>query len=67
MTGIVKMFNDSRGYGWIQSTETEALIFVHYTAIQGEGYKHLIEGQSVEFEVVAGPKGPQAIKVRAAV
>lgn len=62
-TGMVKWFNDSKGYGFIQAEGTERDVFVHYTAIQGEGFKTLIEGQKVEFELIEGPKGPQAANV----
>ena len=61
-TGVVKWFNDSKGYGFIVNTNGED-VFVHYSAIQGEGFKTLEEGQEVEFEVTQGPKGPQAEKV----
>jgi CspA family cold shock protein len=60
--GIVKWFNASKGYGFISREEGEDL-FVHYSAIQGDGYKTLEEGQAVEFEVAQGPKGPQATNV----
>jgi len=62
LTGRVKWFNDSKGYGFIEQ-EGGRDIFVHYTAIQGEGFKSLAEGQKVEFEIVEGAKGPQATKV----
>ena len=62
LTGRVKWFNDSKGYGFIEQ-EGGRDIFVHYTAIQGEGFKSLAEGQKVEFEVSEGAKGPQATKV----
>ena len=58
--GKVKWFNNSKGYGFIVTTENEGDIFVHYSAIQGQGYKTLAEGQDVEFELVQGPKGHQA-------
>lgn len=61
-TGVVKWFNNEKGFGFI-STEGEGDVFVHFSAIQGEGYKSLEEGQSVEFEVVDGAKGPQAANV----
>jgi CspA family cold shock protein len=62
MTGTVKWFNSEKGYGFI--TNEEGLdIFVHFTAIQGEGFKTLDEGQAVEFEVVEGDRGPQAANV----
>ncbi len=62
-TGLVKWFNDSKGYGFIRTEDTERDIFVHYSAIQGDGFKTLVEGQRVEFELVDGPKGPQASNV----
>ncbi len=62
MTGTVKWFNSEKGYGFITS-EDGLDIFVHYSAIQGEGYKTLDEGQQVEFEVVEGDRGPQAANV----
>ena len=61
-TGTVKWFNDARGYGFISQPGGDDL-FVHYSAIQGDGYKSLAEGQEVEFEVAEGPKGLQAINV----
>ena len=57
--GTVKWFNAAKGYGFIQRQSGED-VFVHFSAIQGEGYKSLNEGQSVEFEVKQGPKGLQA-------
>ena len=62
LTGRVKWFNDSKGYGFIEQ-EGGRDIFVHYTAIQGDGFKSLAEGQKVEFEITEGAKGPQATKV----
>jgi len=62
-TGRVKWFNDAKGYGFI-AREDGPDVFVHYTAIQGEGFKSLSEGQQVEFEIVEGPKGLQASNVR---
>ncbi|MDD4939223.1 MAG: cold-shock protein [Candidatus Omnitrophica bacterium] len=62
MTGTVKWFSDQKGYGFI-TPENGKDVFVHHTAIQGEGYKSLQEGQKVEFEVEQGPKGEQAVKV----
>ncbi len=62
LTGKVKWFNDSKGYGFIEQ-EGGRDIFVHYTAIQGDGFKSLAEGQKVEFEITDGAKGPQATKV----
>ena len=61
-SGYVKWFNDSKGYGFIEQ-EGGRDVFVHYSAIQGEGYKTLSEGQLVDFDMVDGPKGPQATKV----
>jgi CspA family cold shock protein len=61
--GNVKWFNDQKGFGFI-SQEDGPDVFVHYSAIQGQGFKSLEEGQAVEFEVSDGPKGPQASNVR---
>ena len=63
--GTVKWFNDQKGYGFI-SQESGPDVFVHFSAIQGQGFKTLSEGQAVEFDVTQGPKGPQASNVRAA-
>ena len=60
--GIVKWFNSEKGFGFI-SRENQDDVFVHFSAIQGDGYKSLEEGQRVTFEVVQGPKGPQAVNV----
>ena len=62
LIGRVKWFNDSKGYGFIEQ-EGGRDIFVHYTAIQGDGFKSLAEGQKVEFEITEGAKGPQATQV----
>ena len=62
-TGKVKWFNNSKGFGFIQQ-EDGTDIFVHFSAITGEGYKTLDEGQSVSFEVTQGPKGLQAANVQ---
>src|SRR6266540_3498935 len=62
-TGTVKWFNPQKGYGFI-SQENGPDVFVHHSAIQGEGYKSLEESQKVEFDVTEGPKGPQAANVR---
>jgi CspA family cold shock protein len=61
-TGTVKWFNDGKGYGFIETSEGD--VFVHYSAIDGEGHRSLREGQEVELEVAQGPKGLQAAKVR---
>ena len=63
LQGQVKWFNNSKGYGFIGQDEG-ADVFVHYSAIEGDGYKALQEGDSVEFEIVQGQKGPQANNVR---
>ena len=60
--GKVKWFNDAKGYGFIQREDGED-VFVHFTAIQSDGFKTLAEGQEVEFEVLNGQKGPQASNV----
>ncbi|HMU74500.1 MAG TPA: cold-shock protein [Elusimicrobiota bacterium] len=65
MKGTVKWFNASKGYGFI-TPESGEDVFVHFSAIQSEGYKTLEEGQAVEFEVTKGPKGLQASNVRTA-
>jgi cold shock protein len=62
-TGKVKWFNESKGYGFIEPDGGGRDVFVHYSAIQGEGYKTLSEGQPVEFEIILGEKGPQASNV----
>jgi len=61
-TGRVKWFNDNKGYGFIEH-ESGKDVFVHYSAIQAEGFKSLKEGESVQFELVDGPKGPLAQNV----
>jgi len=63
--GTVKWFNAEKGYGFIAPADGSADVFVHYSAISGDGYKSLDEGASVEFEVTQGQKGPQAENVRA--
>ena len=59
ITGKVKWFNNAKGYGFIER-EGGSDVFVHYSAINGNGFRSLEEGQAVEFEIVDGPKGPQA-------
>ncbi len=61
--GTVKWFNDSKGYGFI-TREDGPDVFVHFSAVVGNGFRSLSEGQAVEFEVSQGPKGPQASNVR---
>ncbi len=60
--GRVKWFNDAKGFGFIEQ-ESGQDVFVHYTAIAGEGFRSLDEGQQVQFDVIDGPKGPQASNV----
>lgn len=60
--GKVKWFNNEKGYGFIE-TESGEDVFAHFTAIQGEGYKTLEEGQAVSFEIVEGNRGPQAANI----
>ncbi|HET9333417.1 MAG TPA: cold-shock protein [Gemmatimonadota bacterium] len=62
MTGTVKWFNDAKGFGFIQQ-ENGPDVFVHFSAIQADGFKSLSENDRVEFEVTQGPKGPQAANV----
>ncbi len=62
-TGTVKWFNNAKGFGFIESEDGGEDIFVHYSAISGDGYKSLQEGMSVSFEVERGPKGLQASNV----
>jgi CspA family cold shock protein len=62
-TGKVKWFNDGKGYGFIERGHGKPDVFVHYSAIQGAGFKSLAEGQDVEFEVRTGDKGIQAANV----
>ena len=64
ITGKVKWFNNAKGYGFIER-DGGSDVFVHYSAIQSQGYKSLDENQKVEFDVTQGPKGPQAENVRA--
>jgi CspA family cold shock protein len=62
-SGVVKWFNNEKGYGFI-AVDGGDDVFVHYSAIQADGYRSLDENQKVEFEVVQGPKGPQADSVK---
>ena len=61
-TGVVKWFNNEKGFGFI-SVEGEGDVFVHFSAIQGEGFKTLEEGQKVSFDIVDGARGPQAANI----
>ena len=63
--GTVKWFNSEKGYGFIEREDGEGDIFVHYSEIQGSGFRNLEENQQVEFELGEGAKGPQAQQVRA--
>ncbi len=63
MTGTVKWFSRVKGYGFISPDGGEKDVFVHYSAIEGEGYRNLEEGQRVEFSIEDTPKGPQAANV----
>jgi len=62
-TGTVKWFNDSKGFGFISPADGSADVFVHFSAVQGDGFRTLAEGQTVSYEVENGPKGPQATQV----
>jgi CspA family cold shock protein len=64
-TGKVKWFNAEKGFGFIQQDDGGPDVFVHFSAIQGSGYRSLEEDQQVEFEITQGPKGPQAEAVKA--
>ena len=61
--GRVKWFNERKGYGFIEQDDDEKDVFVHYSAIGGDGFRTLPEGQAVEFDIVEGPRGPQAANV----
>ncbi|WP_424245657.1 CspA family cold shock protein [Elusimicrobium posterum] len=62
--GKIKWFNDQKGYGFITPDDGSQDLFAHYQEIQGEGFKTLAEGQSVEFEVANSEKGPKAVNIR---
>jgi len=64
ITGTVKWFDDSKGFGFVTPEDGSKDVFVHHTAIQGTGFKTLTEGQQVQFEVEQGPKGPSAVNVQ---
>jgi len=63
VSGTVKWFNDSKGFGFISPSDGSDDVFVHFSAIQSAGFRSLAEGQAVQYEVEKGPKGPQAAKV----
>ena len=64
ITGTVKWFNESKGFGFITPEDGSKDVFVHFSAIQGGGFKSLAEGQQVQFEVEQGQKGPSAVNVQ---
>lgn len=64
-TGTVKWFNESKGFGFISPSDGGKDVFVHFSAIQADGFRSLAEGQAVSFDVEDGPKGPQASNVKA--
>ncbi|MCK5120257.1 MAG: cold-shock protein [Candidatus Latescibacteria bacterium] len=61
-SGTVKWFSDSKGFGFIEQEDGDD-VFVHFSALEGDGFKSLSEGQAVEFDILDGPKGPQAANV----
>ena len=65
-TGTVKWFNDAKGFGFISPEDGSEELFAHFSAIQGQGFKSLVEGQRVSFDVTSGPKGKQASNIQAA-
>lgn len=65
ITGVVKWFNNAKGYGFVTPDEGDQDIFVHFSAIEMDGYRTLKEGQRVQFEVEEGPKGLHALKLQA--
>lgn len=64
MRGTVKLFKNDKGYGFITRADGEGDVFVHYSAIQDQGFKQLTEGESVEFDLGQSDKGPKALNVR---
>jgi CspA family cold shock protein len=64
LTAKVKWFNDQKGYGFLSRTEDNQDIFVHHSVIEGEGFKTLEDGETVEYEVESSPKGLKALRVR---
>ena len=64
ITGTVKWFNDAKGFGFITPSDGGKDVFVHHSAIQGQGFKSLTEGQQVKFDVQDGPKGPSAVNLQ---
>ena len=65
-SGTVKWFNEAKGFGFITQADGGEDVFVHFSAIQGDGFKTLVEGEGLEFDVTRGPKGLQAANVRKA-
>lgn len=65
-TGTVKWFNDAKGFGFVTPEDGSKDLFAHFSAIQGNGFKTLKEGQKVSFDITTGPKGQQASNIRAA-
>ena len=63
VSGIVKWFNESKGFGFIAPTDGSDDVFVHFSAISGGGFRTLVEGQSVSMDIERGQKGPQAVRV----